>query len=78
MGFVENICILAFYLVAVGVFALVCAGLLALLRRFAPDWLRNTELGRDLGLAPDDPDEITAADVMHWNARNVPANDNND
>lgn len=24
-----------------------------------------------------EPDEITAADVMRWNARNVPANDNN-
>lgn len=77
MQTIENICVLAFYLVAVGVFALVCAGLLSLLRRFAPDWLRNTELGRDLGLAPDEPDEITAADVMRWNARNVPANDNN-
>lgn len=56
-----------------------CLGwvLSALLRRFAPDWVRNSELGRDLGLAPDEPDEITAADVMRWNARNVPANDNN-
>ena len=78
MTFLENICILAFYLVAVGVFALISAGLLALLRRFAPDWLRNSELGRDLGLAPDDPDEITAADVMRWNARNVPAKENID
>ena len=78
MQTIENLFVLLGYFVAVGVFALVCAGLLALLRRFAPDWLRNTELGRDLGLAPDEPDEITAADVMRWNACNVPANDNNE
>ena len=78
MQTIENLFILLGYFVAVGVFALISAGLLALLRRFAPDWLRNTELGRDLGLALDEPDEITAADVMRWNARNVPANDNND
>jgi hypothetical protein len=76
MQTIENLFILLVYLVAAGVFGLVCAGLLALLDKFAPAWLRNTELGRDLGLAPDDPDEITAADVMHWNACNVPANDN--
>ena len=78
MGFVENLVFVCFFCVAGCVLMALSAGLSALLRRFAPDWLRNSEMGRDLGLAPDDPDEITAADVMRWNARNVPANDNNE
>lgn len=40
---------------------------LALLRKYAPDWVRRSKLGADLGLAPArNPDEITLADWVRW------------
>lgn len=79
MGFVENLAVVCFLCVAGCVFMAGCAGLCALLSKFAPAWLRDSFLGSVFGLDPDpEPGEITAADVLNWNARNIPANDNND
>lgn len=76
MGFVENLVVVCFLCVAACVFVAICAGLSALLSKIAPAWLRDSFLGTVFGLDPEpDPDEITAADVMRWNARNIPAND---
>ena len=78
MGFIENLVFVCFFCVAGCVLMAGCAGLLSLLNKFAPDWLRDSFLGSAFGLEPEpEPDGITAADVLNWNARNIPANDNN-
>ena len=76
MGFVENLAVVCFYFVAMCGIMAVCAGLCALLSKIAPAWLRDSFLGSVFGLDLDpEPGEITAADVLNWNARNIPAND---
>lgn len=77
MGFVENLVLVCFFCVAGCVFMALCAGLVALVRKFAPGWLRDSFFGSLFGLESDQDNAggVTAADVMEWNAHNIPAND---